>query len=87
MIAKTPAILYSVNAFHSTKQNKDYKTLGLVIDGRAKSHFLSEKNAEEILLLPAVRQCMEAGEPINVIVTFNVYCTEKGWGANITDIQ
>lgn len=87
MILKTFATLYSAETFHSNKTNQDYNTVGLVIEGKAKAHFINKNDLEKIWGCPALEALRKTGEPQRVTATFNVYVTEKGWGASLTDLQ
>lgn len=81
------AIIYSFGSFHSQKTNKDYNTVGLIVEGVPKTFFLSQDVANSFLVMPVVKKFLDGGkQPVVCKAMFNVIFRERDVVVNVEDL-
>lgn len=87
MKIQVPAVIYSFGSFHSNKTNKDYHTIGLIVEGQPKNFFLSQQVAQSFLVMPMVKKFMDSGKaPTPCIAMLNIIFRERDVVVNVEDL-
>ena len=88
MVFEIAATIYGLDNFHSSKTNKDYNKIGLIIDGKARYHFIDDADVSKVLNSEPIKKYRSSGnQPLLAKCVFDIKCTEKGWSGYLRDIK
>lgn len=83
MKVETIAAIYKADSFHSNKTGKDYRTIGLILEGQAGTFFVSEQTYTKVINSPMYRSLCDSALPQKCIATLDIRIGEKGAQVNI----
>lgn len=87
MLIETIATIYSAESFHSSKTNKDYHRVGLLIEGVATTLFLDDKPWAELVKQSYFNALSVSHKTQEVKAKLEVKFTEKGAQVYLREIS